>query len=367
MKIHRDLGDKGFDFFIFDYAIIFYFKKFRHLDKNTIKSLFANTNIDRVFGIIDIVFEFLGIPAKGIIKQIGKVVGPAWGEYIKKRKINDKVIKDIQKFGENELLGYLPEYLARDINASMSKVKTPQRLVMFFDTYEALWGFEGKITSNHNYEMIDIWLRRFLTNLELKNGIVVVVAGREPPNWSNVNDYWEIPEEYIDLYAVDFLSSGDALTYLEKAGIEDGERREAIVSNIEEHGLVHPFLLGLCADAELAKIRRGIAFDSNDYPFEKRSQKILTQAIHRFLRYTDQDTSMAFKALSAFRTFDESLYHLLGEKLNFSHTATSFRTISGYSFVKEYTHSGEKGLATAGLCLPTVFCLFQSCINTTSA
>ncbi|MDD3269886.1 MAG: hypothetical protein PHX14_11235 [Syntrophomonadaceae bacterium] len=335
MKIRRDFGDMGFSFHFFDYAMIWYLKSVRQLDENKIKSLFADEKTDIVFSIVELVFAPLG-PTKAILKHIGKKVGPTWYEYIKRRKIEDKDVEEIRGLEPRELLNWLPKYLALDLNASMLKEKSARRAVLLFDTHEALWGFEGKMASNYNSEMLDIWLRNFLAHLELKDGIVVVVAGREPPNWSKVSK-WKIPEEYIDLHAVDFLSWDDALRYLEKAGIEEENHREAIVSNLEEYGLVHPFLLGLCADTELTKIRQGIEFDAKDYLPKLEQKSILSQVIDRFLRYTDRDTSRTFKALGACRTFDESLYYMLGKELYFPVSAERYKLITReYSLVKEY-------------------------------
>jgi hypothetical protein len=113
----------------------------------------------------------------------------------------------------------LKSSIAQDLNVAMRARRHYQRLVLSFDTHEVLWGRERDVL-DHLYFERDERLRRLLTHVDLQQGIVAVVAGRDRPRWAEAGKF-QIPEHYIDLRHVGHLSAADAAGYLHSAGVHD--------------------------------------------------------------------------------------------------------------------------------------------------
>ncbi len=94
---------------------------------------------------------------------------------------------------------------------------------------------------------------------------MAVVAGRTPPLWASAS-VAAIPDAFVETWPVGHLASGDALAYLEKASVGDGQLRLALVDYASVGpGEVHPYFLGLCADVALAARRRGSRLDAASF------------------------------------------------------------------------------------------------------
>lgn len=224
----------------------------------------------------------------------------------------------------------------------MAKPDAPDRLVLFFDTHEAFYGRERNFAVNF---FRDSWLRRLLRKLELTQGIIVVVAGRDRPRWAEADEYelnTKIPEDYIYLKSVDNLAATDALAYLQKVDISDDALHESIVTYASlKEDEVHPLYLGLCADVILEARAKGISLTSGD--FQKTPElKVKSEfLINKLLKYTDSDIKYAIHALSACREFDFQIYQLLGENLEFTTDRPTFEHLIGFSFIKHIEQAGK--------------------------
>jgi len=96
------------------------------------------------------------------------------------RKIDEEHVREMQRMDpETDLYPLLPDLFAEDLNASMALEGAPERVVLFFDSHEAFWYVSDRRFSDEKYFIKDEWLRRLLCALDLRKGIVVVVAGRE--------------------------------------------------------------------------------------------------------------------------------------------------------------------------------------------
>ncbi|RKZ86144.1 MAG: hypothetical protein DRR19_15390 [Candidatus Parabeggiatoa sp. nov. 1] len=112
------------------------------------------------------------------------------------------------------IIDRLPTWFAQDLNVAIKEDQTLRRIVLFFDTHEAFWGEQRNLPYQFVYQ--DEWLRRLFSSLELSAGIVIVVAGREPPNWAQAPDFL-ISKDKLDIHAVGHLSEVDAKDYCQKA------------------------------------------------------------------------------------------------------------------------------------------------------
>ena len=104
------------------------------------------------------------------------------------------------------------------------------RVVLLFDTHEAFFGeaiADPGALVHADYLMRDEWLRSLLGHLPLEAGVVVVVAGRTRPPWGSA-PVAAIPEEFVDSGQLATWPPPEALDYLEKAGVEDEQLRQAL-------------------------------------------------------------------------------------------------------------------------------------------
>lgn len=260
---------------------------------------------------------------------------------------------------DRELVGELPRLFADDLNASMQRSDAPERLVLFFDTHEAFWG-EQRDLPPASYFFRDEWLRRLLRGLNLDDGIVVVVAGRDVPRWADaraVQPGTEIPAQYVQIEEVGYLAAADAQAYLQKVfaetEIKNAAGYEALCeglitfASVNPHDAVderevHPLHLGLCADVVLEAAVQGTMLTADDFEqvpgFDEKGKAL----IERLLSYAGESLRYAVHSLSACRAFDREIYKLLGEKLNFVADEPTFRRLVRFSFVWRSQQRGDE-------------------------
>jgi ADP-ribosylglycohydrolase len=235
---------------------------------------------------------------------------------------------------EPELLEALPRYFAEDLNAAAATESVP-RIVLFFDTHEAFWG-EHLVPTDHTLSAgalaRDEWLRTLLTSLDLPRGIVPVVAGRQPPQWSRASRAG-IADEHVQTVPIGPLSPSDADWYLEAAGIDDPALRRVLVGYVAEGEEVHPYFLGLCADAALLAAEEGI--DLREVPLDEAApfKTKERELVSRLLLWADPETEAAVVGLAACRAFNAEVFARLGEDLGFPGDRSHFERLTRFTFV----------------------------------
>ena len=286
-----------------------------------------------------------GIDKLGGIKRAMKLIQNRLG--ISDEKADEIRRKDI----DTELIDCLPKLLAGDLNAAMAGKHKPERLVMLFDTHEKLWDAKRN-SQGVTFWYQDEWFRRLLRALDFKLGIVVAVAGRDCPvtklRWPNAAKF-PIPADYIDAQLVWHLSVADARDYLHKVEIDKADLADAVIRYASvnpddswDNLQIHPFYLGLCADAVLAERKRGIELLSSDFARIPKLENKTAELTDRLLSYVDREVRSAVHSLSACRAFDKDLYIKLGAGCHFQATITNFDILTSFSFVWKEPQRGEK-------------------------
>jgi len=327
----------------FDFAAINYLRK-TGADLVRLNALFPKTELSIA---ADVVGALMGIPILSAGAAAVKLLDKQLGEIYGKRKLRQKITNEIAERvlaapAEPDLAAALPHYFALDANDSLDdKVK---RLVLFFDTHEAFWG-EGNTAAPDSLSAArvsrDEWLRSLLGNLDLGGGIVVVVAGRVVPIWDFVPTL-AIPKEFIYLRHVGPLTPMDAETYLLRAGLNDVELRRSVAKYAtfdDKH--IHPYFLGLCADAvNLAQARqpRAIYTDAKGWPELSGKDRELAA---RFLLWVGPDIERAIISVSACRTFNLQIFQYLGKNLGFDVARDNYERLLRYSFISPVSASSD--------------------------
>jgi tetratricopeptide (TPR) repeat protein len=342
--IRKQLGEKkGLRFPLFDFALALYQIKGRGQPVDSLKGLFPVEEASFVDMLINCMEESKTLSrVTTVIKLFSKHAGKNFALYLKKRKIDESSWQELEKFDpQSQLFDQLPILLAKDLNAAMEMEGASTRVILMFDTHESFWGTGRLRESSDSYHGRDEWFRKFLRGLDMTVGIVVLVAGREPPRWDEAPGKTQIPKDYFDTRLVGYLSTEDAVEYLDKAGVKDSKIQKILISISQvEIDQIHPLYLGLCGDIVLA-VPQGQKIDPTELAgSEKRNDK-LRILIDRLLRYCDQDLTQAVTALAVARAFDRKLFFALGNSLHFFATEATFRQLVRFSFIWPIQGKGE--------------------------
>ncbi len=339
LMLRRALGKREVRFPIFDFASIWYLHQTNQLEPERLKTLFPSEDLDVATELLKLIKEVPGVElGKAIFNLVTGKLRQRFTLYLSRRNIETSAIERIQEMEpESELFDNFPRFFAEDLNVATGK-GTDRRIILFFDTHEAFWGGRRDL-SDYEYFQRDEWVRCLLRNLDLGSGIVVVMAGREPPRWSHAAKE-PVASECLQHYHIGHLSDSDAHHYLNAAGVEQPSVRERLIclATVRANE-VHPLYLGLCADVALAASQAGQTLESSDLTRNMESADAgLTQ---RLLRYVDQEPKTAVYSLSACRAFDFKVYLALGRALHFQATEAAFRTLTAFSFVWRIYQNGE--------------------------
>ncbi|MCE2661880.1 MAG: hypothetical protein PX481_22875 [Microcystis sp. M53603_WE2] len=256
--------------------------------------------------------------------------------------------KDFQRITEldpdAELIVALPNFFAEDLKVAMQREGAPEKLVLFFDTHEAFWG-EGRNQGSARFFKQDEWLRCLLSQLLELPQIVIVMAGREIPQWHRAS-YCSITADKLECRQVFNFQVTDALDYLQRVGIEDTQVQQSLIAYSSFDGdSVHPLLLGLCADLVRMAPEKKEAFTAADFQSVSETgegfNRKLGILVERLLKYTDRVLEDAVYVLSACRAFNEDLYFHLGESLKCNPSHAAFDSLLSFSFVWQAEQQGE--------------------------
>ncbi|SDX69818.1 tetratricopeptide repeat protein [Thiocapsa roseopersicina] len=357
LMLRRRLGAHGIRLPLFDFAATLFLHKQGQLSRDRIKALFPAEEADFVATLIDLLTDpeipFVGLAVK-VIGLFNKHLARDVALWRAKLGQDQERLARLQRMDVAELRLCLPSILGEDLATEMQTDGAPLRLVLLFDTHESFWGTSRHNESTESYFQRDEWLRLFFAELYRPNhGIVVAVAGREPPRWPEAVRS-PIPLDCIDTRLVGHLGRADAQEYLVRAlapdaGADSGEAaslREAIVRFTEvEPGQVHPLYLGLAVDLVLRARDSGERLGPDDFA----TRTDATRAdmgrilITRLLRYCTLEIENAVKALAAARRFDRDIFFALGRSLHFDASRADFRILTGFSFVwRETLESGPE-------------------------
>ena len=287
---------------LYDFACIWYLHKTNLLTGDRLQSLFPVEEIEFVGELVNAISETsVGTLGKAVLNIFTKHSRSWLTLYRQRRHLDEEQVQRIQRVDpESELVTQLPRLFAEDLNVAMSLSEAPERVLLLFDTHEALWGNQRDFSPELFFQR-DEWLRCLLGSIDLSAGIVAVVAGRERPRWAEATKY-RIPEEFIEPFLVGHLSETDATNYLECAGIADATLRQSLVAYARvESNQVHPLYLGLCADVVLAASGKELTLTPEDFRATVQTADKGGELVQRLLRYVDVEVEYAVRALCACR------------------------------------------------------------------
>jgi tetratricopeptide (TPR) repeat protein len=174
------------------------------------------------------------LPGANILYKYGARLAGRLNEWWERR--GKLVLEGLDDLNADQVRQRLPIYLGADLCDNIA-ASPSTRLVIFLDTYEALWKDRG---SNADYSglRVDEWVRRLVQE---SPGVLFVILGRDAIHWEEVNPDW-LP--IISRHQLDELSETDALRFLKSIPIDDDKICQRIVRS--SRGL--PFYLNLQVD-----------------------------------------------------------------------------------------------------------------------
>lgn len=342
----------------FDFAAVWQLKEDGRLTRERLQALLPTEEVDLATAALA-AFDAANAATYGVLKEVAKcfdkyLVGLRERAvlYRKAFRVPAEEIEEIEKMGERKvLLEALPTLLARDLNVAMRADDAPERLVLFFDTYDA---FGGVTEQAHGGTLSDRWLRHLLQaapdGIDLAAGVGVVMTGRGPPPWDRRALRYEpnpVTVEHLDLQRVGPFTEADANRYLHTAGVRDAGLRAAIIADVRTApDQIHPLHLGLSVDIVRDAERDGEPLTAAawaDLPEEKQEDRG-AWLVGRFLRLHRHGGATtvpeAVVAVSACRAFDRPLFRALAQRLleqdadlEYEASKRDFQRIVGYSFV----------------------------------
>ena len=212
----------------------------------------------------------------------------------------------------------MPVYLAEDLLDYFEDGK--HRLVLFFDTHEALL---QDIRSEEQRLLRDEWIRELVLQL---SPALFVILGREPLAWAHLDPEWE---SVLEQHEIRELSEHDARQFLGAASLTDLRLQDQILH--EAKGV--PFLLDLTVDTVEEMRRSGKTVGAEE--LSHREPEAEYKLAERFLRYLSPAEQATVEVLSIPRFFDETLFKELVTTLQTQIPLNQFAEICRFSFITE--------------------------------
>jgi tetratricopeptide (TPR) repeat protein len=174
------------------------------------------------------------LPGANILYKYGARLAGRLAEWWERR--GKQVLEGLDDLNADQIRQRLPTYLGADLWDHLA-ASTSDRLVIFLDTYEALWKDRG---SNTDYSglRVDEWVR---TLVQDSAGVLFVIFGRDSTHWEEVNPEWN---GKVSKHLLGLLADTDSMRFLKSIPIDDDEICNRIVHS--SRGL--PFYLNLQVD-----------------------------------------------------------------------------------------------------------------------
>jgi tetratricopeptide (TPR) repeat protein len=245
--------------------------------------------------------------------------------YKDKKSLSVKALDGIEYMEEQDILSRLPFYFGYDIQNFLN-ANPEKKLVVFIDTYEALW--ENTLIKNPLIASeTDAWVRDLVASTP---GVLFVFFSRNNITWDKT-----YPDEWngylADQYPIGSLSQKFANEYLKCIPIKSQSIRDIIINAAQGH----PFFLELEAENYIDIKNSGREPQEKDFGGTK--QNILS----RFRRYRSPSEIETLKMLSIPQWFNKNSFEYIVKEFNTSFPLTAFISFMELSI---FTKDSEGGI-----------------------
>jgi tetratricopeptide (TPR) repeat protein len=226
-----------------------------------------------------------------------------------------ELLTGLENFAPHELESKLVEFLGADVDDWLhNEINAPQRrVVLLYDTYEALWRDQPSKTDL----LVDKWVRKLVSE---SPAVLHVILGREALAWTQQD-----PEEWQGIITpcpLDHLTDTDADSFLQTVPVVENDIRARIVAGAK--GI--PFYLNLQVDQYESCKRRNLTPQADEYGGKE------PEMLARFISHLPDTTRRALRVASYPRWLDETLFLNLCEKFLGGAALISLHELTAYSF-----------------------------------
>jgi tetratricopeptide (TPR) repeat protein len=175
-----------------------------------------------VFDALSTLLEIAGmaIPGFSMFTKAGyERLSPEFKKWWDKR--GRAVLYGIDELTQDQLLRALPKYFGADICEALTGERPP-RIVIRFDTYEALWN-DRQLKDGPGALLFDDWVRLLVQD---SPGALFIFTGRDRLHWDEIDAGWGKIVEHHRLHG---LSEQDAEAFLLKCKIDSSEIRARMI------------------------------------------------------------------------------------------------------------------------------------------
>jgi ADP-ribosylglycohydrolase/tetratricopeptide (TPR) repeat protein len=332
--VKRQLAEFGVKTPRFDFAAVAYLHKTGSDVQRLIRDNFPNSELAVAATIAD---AFIALPVFQVGTTLVAAMRNRMSDLLSQRRLqrrvpDEDVIEEVLRMPPDpDLMAALPRYFAADLATALKADADPGRIVLLFDTFEAL---TGETTASRFVDRGGPrWFRQLIGRLPLDDGLIVGIASRSYPGWAEaLTD--PIPDRFVAVTALGALPVEFADQYLRQAGIDDAAVRAILLQYATiEPDQVHPLLLGLCTDVALAASERGTAITPDMFADSDALADKERELAARLMQWVSGNLEQAIVAASAARAFDEEVFGHLGAALGFSAGDEQFRQVTAFSFV----------------------------------
>jgi tetratricopeptide (TPR) repeat protein len=270
--------------------------------------------------------SFLDALIKGAYKAEEKLYLYHWRE-----RCGNHLLQGIENLIELQLEKELPKYFGADIDDWLQNPDaTDRRVVLLYDTYEALW----EMQSNKTDRNVDAWVQKLIAETP---AVLHIILGRETLNWDKAD--WQ---NLITPFPLDYLPDADAQTLLQAVPIPEADIRARIVQGAR--GI--PFYLELQVEQYATLKNQSRIPQVEDFGGEK------LEILDRFVSHLPDTLRRALEIAAQAQWLDEPLFLNLCEKFLGGQASVRFSDLTRYSFwmqsngryylhavLREYVHS----------------------------
>lgn len=316
LELKRNIfGPKKMSFPHFDLAYSIYFKK-KNPDYIFNKKKLPFESEASIVGDILGAFDGFGI--------VGAVTGIVNKSYEMLSKIGlDKSIKKELELLENltpfEIEQRLPAFFSYDLNVTLKK-KILNLFVIFLDTYEAIWSYDG---SKGNKYSKDDWVRELVSHLPQ---CLFVISGREKIHWEEIDQDWD---NYIEYHLLDCLHKDDAEEFLIKCEIKNRAIRDKII--IASEG--HPYHLDLSVDTYYELVNQDKEITLQQFGANRK------EILNRFFTSLYSNEIEVLKVLAIPRYYNLNIFQYIIRAFNIHYPISSFTEFNRFSFISQRKES----------------------------
>lgn len=283
------MSSKKINFSFFDIVYALYMSKaYAHLPlKESITPLLDEGDL-----LVELINTIEDVPGLGLVPKVYNLFRKSSSfihKYLTKAKMD--YLSQLSALDASELLTYLPDVLLEDLVAHQTKNSC--RLVIFLDTYEALW--EDKRMKGYQ-SVVDSWIRDMIQG---HPGLLWVITGRERLRWAETDPNWDF---VCSQRPLDSLTEAESKTILIRSAVTDEEIQNAIIK--QSYGHAYTLRLAVNLHQEIIRTRTPNVQDFVDW----RTPESL---IERLLKYLTPYEIQTLELLAIARSWDEALFEAI--------------------------------------------------------